>query len=156
LTHDDDVVDDARSLLIQHLRLVVARHRADTPNDPCELAATDSLHAIMLQPPDENEKAATLRRQAVRRYGCDLGIDGLRKRENRLLDKVAARVFEVLTARANHLDLQTVSELLLRYREELDNVRGILFEGMPMLYPSVAAQDTELAREFVHASLFAV
>ncbi len=138
-----DSLTTIRSLLIAHTVRTCRQQAQASPADPRVQAATHSVRTILIQSANESEKAATIRRRALREHGCSLTLDGLRKREDGILRAIAESVWEDLRTRKDGSGPNTIEELILIIEPVAKRCVEALHHLLMKMYPKEASVPTD-------------
>ena len=144
----------ARAMLATHVRQTCeAVFTAET--DVCSHAAALSLGASLVRP-SSSLKLATIRRAALAEAGCHLTLDGLRKREDGLIQRVATAAHADLLERQRERGWRTVEEAVRHSGELIETVHDELHDGLPLLYALAPTTDEQRRRGFMWQALVGV
>lgn len=153
---DDDLRLMARNIVLTHVRRVCAKAAQEPSAEPCALAAAESLQTIMQKPAEDGRKVASIRRSAQAQHGCHLTVDGVRKREDTLLQKVAIDLHADLVASLEKRGPQTVEEIARYIPEEVKDAWENLDDGLRRIYRAAPVNDQQYRDELVLWMLYDV
>jgi hypothetical protein len=144
----------ARAVLATHVRQTCeALYAAAT--DVCNRASAASLAASLIRD-GGHQKLASIRRTALADAGCHLTLDGLRKREDGLIQRIAIAVHGDLLERQRERGWRTVEEAVRHSGELIETVHDELHDGLPLLYALAPSTDERLRRGFMWQALVGV
>jgi hypothetical protein len=144
----------ARAVLAAHIRRTCEAVIA-TEQEVCGRATATSLAASLLRTGGP-QKLASIRRAALTDAGCHLTLDGLRKREDGLIQRIAAAAHGDLLERQRERGWRTVEEAVRHSGELIETVHDELHDGLPLLYVLAPSSDERLRRGFMWQALVGV
>lgn len=146
----------ARDLLVAHVVRHCRSYAEAHDHDPCAKAAAQSTRDILLQSSESAQKAATLRRQALRTFDCEIGVDALRKREDTIIRELAEEVWADLEGRRQGAGPQTPEQVVLLMMPAVKDTHTLLHDLLMRLYPSEAVELTEVVIRLVERAIYQI
>ncbi|HEX2903371.1 MAG TPA: hypothetical protein VHO01_07920 [Jatrophihabitans sp.] len=133
--------ETAQAFVLTQLRRVLEEVHADKRTDVCDRAAAATLQTIFLRAPDDRELIATARRRMRERFDCHLTLDGLRKREDKLLRRIAQAMHGELVRRDDERGPRTIEERVRLGHDGMLRAYGVITDGLRRLYRHSPASD---------------
>lgn len=151
----EEALESARAILATYVRRACEAVVADSA-DVCAVAAAKSLAVSLLRQEDTVQKVATIRRAALAATGCQLTLDGLRKREDGLIVQAATATHADLIERQQQRGIRTVEEAVRHSGPLIETVHEELHDGLPLLYSIAPSADERMRRGFIWQALLGV
>lgn len=130
-----------QSFVLTQLRMEMAEVVAKPTAESCDQAAAATLLTIFGRSADDKELIASTRRRARGQHQCQLTIDGMRKREDKLLRRAAARMRDEIERRISEQGPQSIEERVLLAHDNLLNAYGVITDSLRRLYRHAPASD---------------
>lgn len=130
---DDDPLGRARDLLSGHVIRGCEQHRRRNREDKGSQAAASSLRTLLLRTLDDTRKAERIRQHALNHLQHPLSADAVRKREDKIIDEIAAAAFQDLVSRRDD-EPRSLEAALHRMVPIASDVRQQLHDGLCLTY----------------------
>ena len=134
-SNTDSLLDAAK----RRLRAEIVRAcwaRLQTSLDPCDRGAAHAVRRLLLRRTAESPgKARTIRVDVLSRVGCSLSPDGLRKREDVLLDEIGTSIWESLQDLYERSTSESPMTIAYEMLPTVSSVREDIHDLKKRLYP---------------------